>query len=288
MDPKTKEAVDKSKAATGTQKEGGVSQNGEPAAQNRQGDQTNVAGISKKKNAMKKKMTAEALEKAKSKLAELEKAGAHKDALKKAEFDEAFEEVSMLTEELAELEKAVGDRSEGAPSTNLDVTSSNGDAATAGQTNNGATGDTSGAVAKNADGTPVAKDVAGTEDPTKASAQNQNVKHDVSLAGQIGPIVEEFKKVMEVTLDGKIGGMTDLIKGLETKVSGLEAKVAKSEQVADKVTKAMHMGGLSNSLDSDFEESEDTKKKRDEVNKSETDVWKTATDSFGGLSNKTK
>ena len=44
---------------------------------------------------------------------------------------------------------------------------------------------------------------AGTDSKGNAEA----VKHDVSLDGNIGRIVEKFKTTMEVSLDGKLGPM---------------------------------------------------------------------------------
>ncbi|GAB1376881.1 hypothetical protein MASR1M48_17330 [Lactococcus petauri] len=267
--------VEKGKTTKGSAN--GVSQNGDQGADNRRGDTMTVDGVSKKKFGMKKSILTEALEKAKAKMNEAKKGGFPKDAMKKAELDEAIEEVAIIEEELELLEKAVGDRSEGAPATGLDTVSGNGDAASAGQDNNGGTGDTSGAVAKS---DAVKKDVAGIETPDISSAQNQNVKHDVTLEGQVGGIVEQFKKTMEVSLEGVVGTMTNLLKGVEEKVSKLEEKVNKSETV---VKSALSMGGLSNSLDADFEESAEVKKRREEVSKSEKDVWGGSTDGFGSL-----
>lgn len=267
--------VEKGKTAKGSAN--GVSQNGDQGADNRRGDNTSVNGISKKKYGMKKSLLTEELEKAKKKMDEAKKGGWYKDKMKKAEFDAILDEVAVLEEELEELEKAVGDRSDGAPATGEDTVAKNGEAATAGQANDGATGDTSGAVAK---GDNVQKDVAGVETPTMASAQDMNNKHDVSLEGNVGGIVEQFKKTMEVSLQGVVGQMTDLIKGVEAKVSTLEEKVNKSEKV---VKSAMSLGGLSNSIDADFEETEEVKKRKEELNKSEKDVWGKSTDGFGSL-----
>lgn len=283
-------AVDKAMGS----KEAGVSANKVPDAQNRKGDNVDVAGVSGKAK-MKKSFFEDKLEKAKKKVKEMEDkmTSKNKDEMSKS-LDEVFEEIEWIESEISAIEKAVGDRTEGAPATGEDTVSKNGEEATDGEENSAETGDTSGAVAKE-DGqaetetpsTEVVKDDVGMVTPDTASAQDMNNKHDVSLDGKVGGIVEQFKKTMEVSLEGSLKGVTDLIKGIQEKVDGLEAKVNKTEETVTKSSEnfstVTKMHGLSNAFDSDYEESEEVKKNKADLKKSEDELWASGTDSLGSL-----
>lgn len=260
---------------------GGTSSNGQPNAQNRDAPKQDVDGISKKKL---RKTELERL--IAGETAELEK-GKGKSKEEREKMKKAFELLEAWEKELGEvsqeIEKAVGDRSVGSPATGLDTVSSNGNEKT--ETHKQApAADSAGGngVAKNADPkAPVKKDDIGVESKPEASSANQTAQVDETTGG-LTKMFEEFKKQMEVSLEGTVTSVKNLLKehqdSVEKKIQGVEKSAQDAKAHVEKATK---IGGLSNSVVVDFDN--ESERSRDKVNKDDGDEWTKHTDTFGSL-----
>lgn len=269
---------------------GGFSSNGVPEAKNRKGDQIDVDGVSKKKL---RKAELEKLIKNEN----LEMETVLKGGISSKESRDLMKNGMALVEgwevELVEIEKAVGDRTEEAPSTGINTVAEGVTDETQPQT--AAFNEVAGvakaetviekteteteAVEESAPaGEPVEKAIGDAPKPTPSVA----AKHNVSLDGEaISGMVEKFKKTMEVALDGKLGSMKDLLKTemeavIDEKLSGIQKDVSA-------VTK---MAGVSNGVDIDFDN--EAEQNRDKIVKEDDALWASELDGFGSLSSKTK
>lgn len=227
------DAVAKAAGASGGG-EAGTSSNKQPDGSNRpSGDNAAVEGIGKGKKDPK---------------------------MMKAEIEQALKE-GKSAEYLAEMLKAIGDGSEGAPATGRDGVSSNGKEATTAPDH--VAKEAGAAAAQPAAAAPVKKDDVGTD----AQAQHTPpMGGDVSLEGKLGALLDKFEQKIEVTLEGKLGAVSELVKGLGDRVGKIES-VAK-------------MAGVSNADSFDFSVNE---KNRNEVAKSEDAEWGKNLDSTGGF-----
>lgn len=247
-------AVTEVSKATGSKSAGDsdISQNGQPDAQSRTSQSDDVEGVTaaaKKKAEMKKQVETE-IEKAKKQLEDEEKAYAKK----KEEMKKSLESLEVKK---TEIEKA-----------DMEV---KGD----GVSTNGVEGTTA------PDHKVDAGDVKVTKSAAELGAENPKIdspapaKQDVALSGdQISGIVETFRKQIEVTLEGKLGAMKDMV--MKEVGTLIEEKVSSVEK---QVTSIQKMGGLSNALDFDNE----SERGRSEVSKSEDKEWSGAMDGFGSI-----
>ncbi|MEE8150630.1 MAG: hypothetical protein V3T43_02800 [Nitrosomonadaceae bacterium] len=287
-------------------KDGGTSSNGQPEGKNRKAPNTKVKGISKQVTMLKSAIA---------------KATADVEGLMATDFvgnqdkiTKANENIEALETQLEEVEKAVGDRTDGAPATGEDTVVKNGDEAALGETHQDLatatdTGDVSGAVAKKKDEdkdgkgkkgepfggkkappfvkkegeeeeVPVVKDTVGLETPTVESSQD--------VTGGVASVNEEtgalnmqsftsFMNKFEVSLDGKIKAQSDLIKEQGEKIEKLEKGSKAGTKRVDSLTK---MAGLSNAQDLDF--TVDTEEKV-ATQKSDDSEWSQVTSGNGSF-----
>lgn len=233
---------------------GGVSQEPQPPANNRpSGGPDKVEGVTMANG---KKMTkAEAI-------AEIEK---KKQSQAEWAAEQKKKEEAMKKEaiELAELEQAIA-KAGAEATTGRDGIASNGAEGTVAPTH----------------GSSVQKDgVADVGAANPAATPSQALRQDVSLEGSIGPVVESFKKHFDVSLNGILGTMTDLLKAQKLEVEKMiNDKVG---TIQGQVTTLRKSSGLSNSGDLDFDT--ESEKKRDEVAKGDDKEWGNVLDGFGSF-----
>lgn len=305
-DMKTNSNSDGSTSEVAKANDGGTSSNGQPDGKNRKAPATDVKGISKKKGMA--KMLTSAIAKA---TAEVEGLMAEDFVGNQDKIAKANTNIDALEAQLVEVEKAVGDRTEDATATGEDTVAKNGDESQLGDTQPaGETGDTSGAVAKKkgeddegdgkgkpfggkkappfvkkegetevegeGDGnTEVVKDTVGTKTPDEASSQDMTggVANVNEQSGALNmKSFEGFMKTFQVSLDGKISAMSDLIKDQGKEIETLK----KGHKKVDSLTK---MAGLSNAQDLDFTVNEE----QATVQKSEDSEWSQVTSGNGSI-----
>lgn len=291
-------------------KDGGVSSNGQPDGKNRKSPDTKVKGVSK--NGM-QKMLESAIVKTTEEIEGLmaEDFTGNADKIAKAEKNmEALQ---------TELEKAVGDRTEGSPTTGEDTVTKNGNDANTKETHDDSetadnTGDTSGAVAKkkgdeeeDGKGKPFGgkkappfkkkddKEVKkedeasesenkdGVEKNTTVGSTNPDTSSAQDVAGKVGNVNE---KNGNLTLGAFEKFMQTFKVSLDGKISAQSdliknqgEKIERLERGHRKVDSLTKMAGLSNAQDLDFTISEE----KVATQKSEDTEWSQATSGNGSL-----